>query len=97
LLVRRDIRGDVDLDDHIAAFFQLIFHYCGLGPVRDHDDTRFVGTSRMPVQDLRSHEEAPILLATISDSIKLATWQRASGNATRVEKSGAAQGNFTTH
>jgi hypothetical protein len=49
---------DVDLEDLIAAFFQLVFHFRGLGLVRDNDDTRFVWPARMSVQDLHSHRKA---------------------------------------
>jgi hypothetical protein len=54
---QRTWRG-VDLEDLIAAFFQLVFHFRGLRLVRNNDDTRFVWPAWMSVQDLHSHRKA---------------------------------------
>jgi hypothetical protein len=51
-------RGRRDLDDQKAAMFQLIFHLRGLGPVGDDNDTGFVGSLRMSVEDRQAHRES---------------------------------------
>jgi len=39
-------RRSFDLDDLKAAIFQLVFHRCGLFPIRDDGYAGFVGSSR---------------------------------------------------
>ena len=54
----------LDLDDQIAAVFQLIFCCCGLGLVSDDGHAGFVGPSRVLVEDRQTHRKTfPRLLS----------------------------------
>jgi hypothetical protein len=55
LKVCRDIWHGVDLEDQIAAFFQLVFDFCGLRLVRDASG-----------YGLHSNDRAPLVACLVS-------------------------------